>query len=290
LLHVRRSLFAVLLALGGAAACSIFPDQLVLPDLGAAGEGGSLAGSAAGDGGDEPGAGEASQMGGAGGRAGAGGAEGGAPPSNDGGVSGSGDQAGAGAAGQGGGCAESHTETLAPNADTWIDQKSPDENHGSKNRLRLSPEPQAERVLLRFDIASLRQAGTPLRVTLHLTSDATEALAGARSLSVHALSAEFVESVANWVRWGQGSPRRWTQPGGDFAPFAALASVEADLPVAAVVDVTELYAQLEPGSDAFSVIVLDVSADLPSASELFFASREAPTELRPRLELEYCAP
>lgn len=293
--------WALAAVLGGA--CSVFPDEAVLPvgaQSGTDGVGGDTGSGGAGVAGGSgfPGSGGAQGGGGSGGRADTGGAGGSVPTGGLDGAGmngGGGESAGAGGVGpsdtggQGGGasCATPTVLTFDATADTYLDevknqQKS---NFGSETKLLLDGVADARRrSLVNFDLSTLPEGQTIVRATLRLVLVAP--VSGERNLSVYRVGRAWQESEASWVRASTGPPVSWSAPGGDIALLPADSLSLRDAALGAQVD-------FDMGADLAAMAslpsygwLLDVA---PAEDVVELASRQSLfAEQRPKLLVELC--
>ena len=299
------------LALGigwaSALACSVFPDQAVLPVASAAGSGGvdvsrggtggmNTAGALAGRGGDSSlagsmqaaGASGSPFTGGGGGlltTSGAGGA------SAAGGSSGSGEvMGGEGGAAGGVGCTVIRS-VLPAGADATLDSTQKTTNFGSDAQLFVVGGVNEQRAALAFTLPKLAATASLQRAVLVLTPvTATGASATTRAFEAHVLSEAFDEGRVTWTNWTNGAAHKWATPGGDFGAASGSGKLK---PAASVlrVDVTSLVATALTNQVAdFELIVLEISGVGAAPAPLSFASREAAASAAPALQLEYCPP
>lgn len=282
--------------------CSIFPDEVNLPN---AGGGGSEAGaggtpsvgptSGGTDGQDDPSGGEG---GASGSRAGAPtlGGEGGAP--NSVGGHGSSDAGEAGAFSEGGGagasgCAATVIERVTRlSEDTWIDSSKASSTHGD-DALNYVNGPTEQRTLLALTVDAVPPGsglGSAI-VTLTLVSNA-DASSSPRTIQLHALTRSFEEARASWTNWGKGGARQWQSPGGDFGP--AIAQVKLSAPKSGdrvTFDVTGAVAEiLSDQAGLLAVIAVEVAPFANAPSALAFGSAEGDASAAPQLAIKYCPP
>jgi hypothetical protein len=284
-----------LLALGLVGSCAVFPDEATLPagssTAGSAGAGGTTVVAHSGSGGRTDG--------GAGASAVAGGAEGGSL-----GTAGVPGQAGAGgetsvvggAAGAGTGgtapCLNPEQQVVAVTADTWIDAAKSGASHANDAELSVVGGTTGERRALLQVMLPAVPAGKVLNqasLVLHLLVNA-DATGKVRSLGLHQLQQEVVESRATWTNYANGNAGKWLTPGGDFGPELSTAAVRAGMANGTVTFFITAPVRKIMGATAIPlpVIVLEKGLPPPAPAALAFTSSEGDASSIPALILEFC--
>jgi hypothetical protein len=281
-------------------ACSVFPDQALVPGAltGDSGAGGALSGDGGAGEPVEPTAGEPSVA--PGGRAAAGGSEPGggaggsggraAPSAGAGGV-----ESVAGGGGSGGSvtqsCATPKSYVANTTLDLWIGAGQATVNHGSELILSVNGGSDERRALFAVTIP-VAPEGTVLlsaEVALQLEANADEGKA-ARRLGLFLLQPLAVdESEANWRRYAKGNAR-WNSEGGDLGEQISEMTVPAGTSSGLVrFDVTErVRAVLGAAASSYVLVLLELGTPLTAPSALTFTSREGNASRAPSLLLSYC--
>lgn len=271
------------------AACSVFPDEALLPPA----AGGSASGESGlpAEGGASASAGEPSVVpaGGAG-RGGAAGSSGG-----------SGGDAGesttqAGAGGVPAPTCESPQEHRAQtNLDLWVGSLAPSANHGGEGLLYVSGGADERRSLFALELPAALPGAVLLRaeVVLRLESNA-DASQAARRLGLRALTPPRAvrEDKASWTHFAQGNNNTWATAGGDLGELVSEAELAPGTSSGAVrFDVTEaVRALLTSEPKTYGVAVLELGSAPAPPAELAFTSREGNASESPLLLLSYCQP
>ncbi|RYZ10180.1 MAG: DNRLRE domain-containing protein [Myxococcales bacterium] len=281
------------------AACSVFPDEAVLPPQaggsqseggrpaseGGAGLGGGVtAGAAAGETGELP-------PGGA--------AAGGSSTSGSGGA-----PEGGQAAGQGGGgevtpvCADPQEDSVSTKLDLWIGSAQYDANHGKEGVLRVSGGADERRALFELTVPAA-PAGSSLlsaEVVLSLESNADASLSARRlGLYLQAPLRPVVETKATWLQYGSSKTQdAWEDAGGDLSEVVTVTDIPPGTASGLVrFDVTDIVrSALRASPQVYGIVILE-EGDAPAApAELAFTSREGNASLSPApgLRLRYCQP
>jgi hypothetical protein len=282
-------------------ACSVFPDEALLPTQGAAGsgtEGGapSEAGSSgmgaaarAGESSVVPLGGTASAGGSAGSSAGG---SAGSSPHVEGGETG---QAGAGAA-PAEVCAAPQELTERTNLDLWIGASEPTTNHGGEHLLQVSGGADERRALFALTVPAAAPGQRLLRaeILLELESNADATLAP-RQLGLHLQTPlrAVSEGKATWVQWGTNKNKDvWDTAGGDLSELVTSTDIPAGTSRGVVrFDVTAAVASvLGPQPSLYGLVVLELGAAPPAPAALAFTSREGNDSVSAALRLRYCQP
>jgi hypothetical protein len=308
-------------------ACSVFPEEAVLPDssAGSAGigndggvpsaEGGSggegagavptggtpMAGTSSG-GADQGGAGatngaagNVSQGGGGQGGSGQGGSgQGGSGQGGSGQGGGVGGQAGMGGVG-GGKCENPESYVVTATWDSWIGSAAPSANHGDESLLYVSGGSDERRALFSLTIPAALAGARLLRaeVVLSLESNADPSKLG-RKLVLRRLQSRAVrEDKVTWTHFAQGN-NAWDTPGGDLDDVLA----ETAFPPSTTKGLLgfDVLAKLLAGTSAsattYDIAVLEAGTAPQAPAQLAFTSRQSnvPGSPAPELRLSYCPP
>ena len=279
------------LGLLGVGSCAVFPDEATLPIHGAAGgtAGESVApkagtagsgavgvipegGAGAGEGGT-PSSGAVSAQAGAGGE-----------PSVIGGVGGVG---GAPALP----CSNPSQQVIPITTDAWIEAAKPGANHGGDVMLSVVAGDAERRALLSFEAPAL-PAGRVLQsavLSLYLASNA-DVTGAQRKLKLFNLQQDFAVGKVDWNNYGNGAPRKWAMPGGDYDKTLAVVALPAGKSSGLLPFDLTVALQKLAGAAAIplSVIAIEVSSAPAAPAELAFVSSEGETSKRPALILELC--
>jgi hypothetical protein len=280
------------LALVWGGSCAVFPDEATLPRNGPITSGGET--TAAGAGTQTAGSsGVATVVGGAAGEGGAPGAAG-EPPVSAGGSGGSGgNEPLAGAAGAAEPTCEQPRDVVVRfEVDTWVEAAKPGAKHGTDALLSIVGGGSERRAMLQLSIPAAPAGALLQRAELELTLSANaDASRAARTLAVHRLLREILETRTDWDQFENGSGGEWDAGGGDFGAEVARTTIPAGTASGAIsFDVTAAVEALDVSATAKTagVIVLEVSPPPMAPADLAFVSAEGDAAEAPRLQLHYC--
>lgn len=274
------------LMVGVGGACSVFPNEAVLPSRDATDAGGASdetlveasEGGAATAGEGE--AGQASSGGNSSPSIPAGGI-GGAAPAEAGG------QADVG-------CVDREVQAVPVDADTWIDAAKANARHGDTEQLAVMSGTDERRALFALTVPAT-PSGAKLRravFVLHLEANEDVAMVE-RELAVHRLNRTFNAERASWRRWDKGN--QWATLGGDFGPELATARLPMGTASGPVLfDVTGSISEVAESKTppSLGLIVLEATVASSVSVSLVFASADSATSPAhvPALRLVYCDP
>jgi hypothetical protein len=180
---------------------------------------------------------------------------------------------------------------LRPDADCWLRQQYPTENHANDLDVRIgsgSTVARANRGLVHFDLGPLPVPCTLSESRLFLYFFDEDFTSVSPTLEAHHVTASWSESSATWNSRSAGTA--WTSPGGDFAAEAdATAIVQAAAFGWISWDVTALVRQWRSGAVAnFGVALLEPGDNTGTGGrKLFFSMQTSatPTDRRPHLSV-----
>lgn len=284
-------------------ACSVFPDEAVLP---AASAGSATAGNEAGAPSSEGGAGVGALTGGTGaipvgGTTAAGGSSGGSPSGGgSGGVAGEGGE-GVGQAGTGGvvvpTCDSPEQYVAKTSLDAWVGSVAPSTNHGDEPLLYVSGGTDERRALFVLTVPAAPAGAKLLRaeIVLSLESNADSSRTTRKlSLSLLQPPRTMREDKVTWTHFAQGNNNTWDVPGGDLGEPVAERTLPPGTTSGLVgFDVTAaVLSVLSSSASTHGVAVLETGAAPPAPAQLAFTSREsnASGSPAPELRLSYCPP
>jgi hypothetical protein len=284
----RAALVALAIAWGSSPACSVFPDQAVLPtrddpggDAGILIAGGSTGSSSAGASGVQDVGGEAGSL------AASGGESGGAASS---GASGGLALAGSSGAGGAANCKSMHA-VLMPSGDAWIDAAEPQVNHGADTQLFVLGGASEQRALFTFTVPKTKAGDVFVSATLVLTLGQKPNLgAASRVLAVYALIVGFNEKQVTWSNHGNGAAKRWATPGGDLSANFGTGTLQAgaiSLRLDASALVEPIYSSQKTELD---LLVRDAEPAPADPINFAFVAKDGSADTSPLLDIEYCRP
>lgn len=277
-----------------AAACSVFPDQALLPRaMAVAGAAGELS---------PPSDGEAGAAGTAGATPNGGMPAGGAPVVGvgEGGFGGavevSSSDAGAGGVGGAGGeapdCLQSGQDSIDVAVDLWVDSADKKANHGKDALLYVVRGAEERRAMFQLGLPQL-QAGTRLlratfSVSLASNADVDKA---ERRLGLHRLSQNLAEDKTTWSNYAQGN-KAWNAGGGDFGARWATLTLPAGTERATLTfDVTSnIQNLLSTAPLQLAMVILEIDAAPSATAQLAITSMEGNASQKATLTLTYCEP
>lgn len=278
-------------------ACSVFPDEALLPtqavggsgtEGGAPSEAGGVAMGAAaraGESGVVPRGGTVSAGGSTGGSAGS-------SPTVEGGEAG---QAGAGGA-PAETCASPQELTERTSLDLWIGASEPTANHGGGRLLQVSGGTDERRAMFALTVPAAATGQRLLRAEILLELESNDdATRSARQLGLHlqAPLRAVVEGKATWLQWGGNKNKDvWLTAGGDLGELVTRTDIAAGTSRGVVrFDVTEAVARvLGPQPSLHGLVVLELGAAPPAPAALAFTAREGNEAMSAALRLRYCQP
>lgn len=275
-----------------ALACSVFPDEAVLPgSIALAGTGGQVSPPA------EGGAGAA-------GRAqvapSAGVATGGGGVMADGGTGGTGDTGGTGetpnSAGAGGSaepsCPQPTQTSVDAAIDLWVDSADEKANHGEDALLYVVNGAQERRAMFQLNVPRPEVGATLLSATfsVQLASNADSSKAE-RRLGLHPLTRLLSESKTTWKDYTQGN-KEWDTAGGDFGLRWATVTVPAETAQATLTfDVTSEVRKLQSTSALeLAMVLLEIDPAPTGPAQLAITAMEGNASQSATLTLTYCEP
>lgn len=188
-------------------------------------------------------------------------------------------------------CADRQVQSVAVDADSWIDLAEPGQNHVADNRLNVVAGAAERRALFRITLPAAVDGGVLDKATFTLQlARNMAAAAGPRSLVLRRLKRRFVPEAVTWN--DAEAALAWTVPGGDLGAILADSTVPLGFEKGSVS--FDLTARLEqaPSMDerTIALVVLEQLPNPAPTAQLAFASSEAAPPLRPVLTLEYCVP
>lgn len=277
-------------------ACSVFPDEAVLPapSGGSANEGGlptaeGGAGSSAGAQGGEPGVLPlgGSGTGGSAGSASGGSAVGGEDP---------GQAGGGGAVTQT--CVAPQQYSATTTLDFWIGSADESANHGSESALHVNGVPDERRAMFSVTVPAAPAGSVLLKaeIALNLASNA-DASRAARQLGLYLQTPlrAVVEGKATWLQYGANKNKDvWATPGGDLSERVTTTDIPAGTTSGMVrFDVTEaVRSVLGASPQVYGIVILEEGPAPAAPAELAFTSfnGEDSVSPAPSLLLRYCQP
>jgi hypothetical protein len=169
---------------------------------------------------------------------------------------------------------------LAPIADTYIVQDSPNQNNGTESTLRQKPDAGSQRrILVWFNLDSIPSGSLVLESTIWLYEDSRIA---DQTIYLHRLTNSWSESQVTWNLSSTGTP--WSVAGGDYdttrlASFSPTVSKQY-----AIVDVAGVTQAWLTGTPNYGLLLISEGAN----GEVTFKGKEEKNpNRRPQLCITY---